>query len=139
MVQRVIELEARYMREVMRQERYALAKSEITEPQFWTLDILHEKGPCPVGLVCDALNSKPSSVTSMVDRLVELDLVHRERSEKDRRVVLLSLTSKGKTLLHETRKQQAKTIKEVFAHLTEKEREQYLALIEKMAEYLPDF
>ena len=39
----------------------------------------------------------------MTDRLVELGLIHRERSEQDRRAVHISISEKGKLLLQQIR------------------------------------
>ena len=40
-----------------------------------------------------------SSLTSLMDRLVEKKLVKRERSEKDRRIVLVRLTGAGREVM----------------------------------------
>ena len=59
------------------------------------LSYLRSYGPCPVGALLDVFGHKPSTVTSMLTRLVERGLATRTPSRDDRRVVLLDLTREG--------------------------------------------
>jgi len=59
------------------------------------LSYLRSYGPCPVGAVLAVFGHKPSTVTSMLTRLVERGLATRSPSADDRRVVLLDLTREG--------------------------------------------
>ena len=43
--------------------------------------------------------SRVPDVTRLIDKLIKLDLATRERSATDRRVVLISITSRGQALL----------------------------------------
>ena len=45
----------------------------------------------------------PASATEMLDLLAQTGLVRRERSERDRRIVLVSLTERGQAMLEERR------------------------------------
>jgi DNA-binding MarR family transcriptional regulator len=53
-------------------------------------------------LACSA-DLSPATATEMLDGLVTANLVRRERSERDRRVVLISLTERGRALVEERR------------------------------------
>ena len=59
------------------------------------LSYLRSYGPCPVGALLSVFGHKPSTVTSMLTRLVERGLATRTPSADDRRVVLLDLTREG--------------------------------------------
>lgn len=59
------------------------------------LSYVRSYGPCPVGTLLDVFGLKPSTVTSMLTRLVERGLATRTPSRDDRRVVLLDLTREG--------------------------------------------
>jgi len=59
------------------------------------LSYLRSYGPCPVGTLLTVFGHKPSTVTSMLTRLVERGLATRTPSADDRRVVLLDLTREG--------------------------------------------
>ena len=65
------------------------------------LAIRGHKGAAPtVGEVADSLLLRHHSTVELVDRAAQAGLVHRTVDEADRRVVRLSLTSKGQRLLH---------------------------------------
>ena len=63
--------------------------------QWRTLTRLAQ-GPERMGSIAGQLNISLSSATSMIDRLIEKDLVERSPDPNDRRVVLCQLTPKGK-------------------------------------------
>ncbi|MBT2671687.1 MarR family transcriptional regulator [Streptomyces sp. ISL-14] len=49
--------------------------------------------------LADFLTVKPSAITVFVDKLVEMDYVKRQPSEKDRRVINLELKEAGEAIL----------------------------------------
>jgi len=57
----------------------------------------------PVLEVRERLITRVPDITRLVDKLVELALVERVRTESDRRLVLLSITPKGERLVAELR------------------------------------
>jgi len=71
----------------------------ITNGQFFLLFFI-EKIPRPtVGGIADKLGVRMSTVTHLVNDLEGRGLVRRERSSEDRRVVRLSVTSRGSKTL----------------------------------------
>ena len=68
----------------------------LTLSQFEILSALFEEGAIPLNRLSDRLCCACSNVTSIVDRLERDGLVKRERSQEDRRVILLGLTDKGR-------------------------------------------
>lgn len=82
------------------QRMYAQCRSEWTEleltmPQLHTMALLSQ-GPQRMGVIAWRLNSSQSSATSMIDRLVDKDLVARVPDKDDRRVVACQLTETGR-------------------------------------------
>ena len=65
-------------------------------------DVLHQinfhNGPIRMGDLAERLLIANSSCHRLVARLVDADLIQRHHDESDRRVVLVSLTSKGRRL-----------------------------------------
>lgn len=72
----------------------------VTSQQYNILRILRgtEEG-LPTLDLADRMVVHSPGVTRLIDRLVKKELVTRERSEKDRRVVICKVTEKGLTLL----------------------------------------
>lgn len=65
---------------------------ELSMAQVETLMTVHSYGECSISNLAEALNVSPPSASCMVDRLVDKGLLHRERSEKDRRKVVVRLS-----------------------------------------------
>ncbi len=81
-----------------RQAERFLSSYGITPSQFDMLTVLSEQGMIPLNKLSESLCCACSNVTGIVDRLERDGLVRRERSQEDRRVILLGLTQKGQEL-----------------------------------------
>jgi MarR family transcriptional regulator, organic hydroperoxide resistance regulator len=68
---------------------------ELSYAQYGLLFGLAEHGALSNAELASLAEVSPSTATMMLDRLVEIGLVHRERSEVDRRVVLVALSAQG--------------------------------------------
>lgn len=83
--------------QLMRREvEQRMAAHELTDAQWkplWMLAIGRASTP---NELAKELDMDPGALSRLVDRLVAKDLVTRERSEADRRVVLLRLTEAGR-------------------------------------------
>ena len=83
----------------------------------------------PDGLLTSAAGGLEQ--TESVDKLVELRLVARARTEADRRVVLLSISRKGAALVDELRQPIVELHKSQLGHLDARELADLSALLEK--------
>lgn len=72
---------------------------EVTLPQFRALVVLRSRGPQRVVDISRELGVDPSAGTRLCDRLVRKQLVRRQRSTTDRRVVRVALTPDGRSLV----------------------------------------
>jgi len=76
----------------------------------------------------------PPSATSLVDELVKKRLAARSYDKKDRRLILISLTPKGKKGLEKSLKGKMEWIQNKIKLLTSKEQQNLLRILEKLAE-----
>jgi len=72
---------------------------ELTFSQWTTLVALHDGRIATAGDLAHNICHDAGSLTRLVDQMVERGLVARGRSETDRRVVTLSLTPRGRSLV----------------------------------------
>ena len=68
----------------------------MTGPQVWAMKVIAESAPIRVTDLARRMYLHPSTVVGILDRLELHDQVTRTRSEKDHRVVTVSLTAKGR-------------------------------------------
>ncbi len=68
---------------------------DVSFPQFRTMMVLRQIGPCSLKELADALEITAASTSEMVERLVDLGLVERRSDRNDRRRIQLSLTPRA--------------------------------------------
>jgi len=77
---------------------------KLTFHQGLTLVCLGERDSCKMTELSKETGINLTALTGVVDSLVKDKFVKRERTSKDRRVVLVNLTSSGRKLVNEMRK-----------------------------------
>jgi len=70
----------------------------LTGPQLTVIKLLDQLGDLSLSSLSSRIQARNSTVTGIIDRMEREGWVRRERSTKDRRIVLIRLTDKGKTL-----------------------------------------
>lgn len=76
---------------------------ELSYAQYGLLFRLFEEGTASARDLADLAALSPATVTQMLDSLARAGLVERIRSKEDKRVVLTSLTDRGRELTRERR------------------------------------
>lgn len=104
---------------------------DLTHRQYNVIRILYVRGR--EGLSCqvirEQLMTNVSDISRLIDRLVEKELVERERSEEDRRVVLIHLTEGGTKRCREVDGKLIDRLKQQFQHMTQKQVERLNELL----------
>lgn len=78
-----------------------LRENHITFTQFKAILLLNETESQTLSQLSDSLSRTRCTITGLVDRLECKGLVKRKRSRKDRRLIFVSLTEKGRELAEE--------------------------------------
>lgn len=78
-------------------------RDELSDAQYGVLFCLREAQALSAGEIAVAADLSPASATEMLEGLAAAGLVTRERSQRDRRVVLSSLTERGRELTERRR------------------------------------
>lgn len=78
-----------------------LARFNITYPQYLVLLVLWEKDNVNLTFIADKLQLKSNTLTPLLKRMEELQLIERKRSSLDERNISIALTEKGKNLKQE--------------------------------------
>jgi DNA-binding MarR family transcriptional regulator len=104
--EKIIELFLQFMRQGLLAEVFegrTYANIELTEPQFRTLQFIHQHDHPTVCRIAEALFISRAAATKMVQRLEEKALVSRQECGYDRRLLELSLTPLGEEVLQAVR------------------------------------
>src|SRR5580700_7290013 len=124
--------------------RYALPNLEETGlglSDFAVLEALLHKRPLPVNVIGPKVNLTPGSISVAVDRLIAKGLVSRAECSQDRRVRIVALTPRGKSVITPIFRAHRATMEKVFAGLSADELRQLegqLKRIGRQAESLLD-
>ncbi len=84
----------------------------LTLPQLMTMQTLETEGAITIGVLARKMNLAQATVTSIIDRLELKGLVRRERSQSDKRKVLVSPTAAGTERLQSA----PTTLQDQFVH-----------------------
>ncbi len=104
--------------------RYAAAGIEETGlgvSDFAVLEALLHKGPLPVNTIGPIVDLTPGSISIAVDRLFAKGLVSRVESAEDRRVRIVALTPRGKSLIDSAFRKHSGQMNSVFSELSPEE------------------
>ncbi len=104
----------------------------ITSSQYNVLRILRGEGtPMPCLEIASRMVQIVPAMTGLLDRLEAQDLIERKRCTEDRRVVYVSLSSKGKKLLAELDQPVLDEHRRMLGHLSQAELKELNRLLEK--------
>ena len=98
----------------MSQEWKKRSSEDLTMSQFRMLLTLNKEGAIKAIELADILCLTPGAITGMTDKLEEHGWVAHERSDEDRRVVLIQLTEAGEELVRSIKIKQRETTEAFF-------------------------
>lgn len=77
------------------QSKQAEKLTGLTGPQLWAMVTILREGPLRVSVLAEKLYLHPATVVGILNRLEAKGLVVRKRTQRDRRAVVVELTSAG--------------------------------------------
>jgi DNA-binding MarR family transcriptional regulator len=95
---------------------------------------LHFQGGCGVSSLGDHLGVTSAAVSQMLDRLVQQGLTERCEASHDRRFKQITLTEKGRQVLHEAMRARTTWLEELAITLAADEQNQVLAAFDILIE-----
>jgi MarR family 2-MHQ and catechol resistance regulon transcriptional repressor len=109
-----------------------LGDSRLTLTQFAVLEALFHLGPMSLSEIAAKVLTTGGNLTMVAGNLERDGLVERQQSPQDRRVQVLHLTPKGKTMMRRTFPAHAAAISEFMLALTAAELEELSELCRKL-------
>lgn len=102
------------------------------------LSLLSENEGITSHELAELLDVRPSSLSEMMSKLTEEELIVRTADENDKRVSHISLSNKGKSLLSEIETEREENAERITACFSDEELEQFGALCDKLCAHLEE-
>lgn len=100
--------------------------------EFAVLEVLLHKGALPISEVGDHVLLTSGSMTYVVDKLEEQNLLRRRRSDEDRRIIHAELTDQGRTRIEAIFAEHAALIRDLTDVLSAEETETLTTLLKRL-------
>lgn len=110
----------------------------LTIVQLQTLVFLKQHPHVPMSEIANYFKIELPSATSLINKLVREKLVTRKLDPKDRRLVRITLTDKGKNLLTQGMKERSRKIEKNLSYLSQEDKTNLLAILKKMIEKMEE-
>jgi MarR family transcriptional regulator, organic hydroperoxide resistance regulator len=119
-----------------RQAREQCSRVGITATQLNVLKLLEEIGELSLSELSRRIAAQNSTVTGIVDRMVEAGLVERRQSERDRRVWQITATEKGRAISRKVTVAPWEMLREALEALDAREKQQLVTILKKVASHV---
>jgi DNA-binding MarR family transcriptional regulator len=134
-IDRVVEMFLYIYSEGRRASDEVAAKFGLTGTQVAVVKVLYTIGEVSLSQLSEEIRRKDSTVSGIIDRLERDNIVRRERSDDDRRMVTLELTAKGKELARKLpRVSPLVALRDSIAELSLAEQTDLFRVMSKLAE-----
>ena len=121
LINRIIEQRREVNRVVRDGTVVSWVELSLTVPQLKSLFYISRRGKIKISGLASGIKVTPGNVTGIVDRLVEQKLLLREQDADDRRILWLTLTTRGRALIDELREGSANELAKILEKLTDAE------------------
>ncbi len=108
-------------------------RADLTGPQLTVVKMLEQIGDLSLSELSERIRAQNSTVTGIIDRMERENLVTRERSKEDRRVVYIRLTAKGRRLAEEIPIEPMEIFRSALEGLTATEVRELVKILGKVA------
>jgi DNA-binding MarR family transcriptional regulator len=103
----------------------------LTAPQYYTLIALsHQDRPRSMQVVAEITHQDAATATGIIDRLVKLGYVSRQRGQDDRRKVYVSLEETGRQVIEEIRQASLENWRHSFSALSQDDLEKMQRMLD---------
>lgn len=103
--------------------------------EFAVLELVYSKGDQPIQKIVEKVLIASSSITYVVDKLEEKELIKRKACPKDRRITYVAITQTGTDLMDAVFPKHRLAIKDICAGLTTNEKKVMIEHLKKLGYY----
>jgi len=134
-INRVEDIFASFVKKFNGYEKRCLPAIDVTIVQFHVLNFVFKNPICKMSDLSDFFGVTLSNMTSMVERLHREGFLKRDKDSKDRRIVRIMLSSKGKKVIKDFKEHKKRNLTLFFQSMPKKELDTMISLMEKAVSY----
>jgi DNA-binding MarR family transcriptional regulator len=120
---------------IMESPEQSEIRVKLGEPQIRIMNMLLKLENVSMSKLGKLLMVSKPNVTTLVESLVDLELTERIPDKKDRRIIYIQLTIKGKEYILNYREKMKEVIKKVLENFSEKDLNKYVDALSKTKTY----
>ena len=109
---------------------------EFSKSELFAMLFVDKHGEIIMSKIAEHINVSMSTANGIVERLVKNGYLNRDRSDSDRRIVVIRLTDKGKDLVNELKNTVSEYIKLIYEALDDEERKLIFKVFNKVVNIL---
>ncbi|MTI46709.1 MAG: MarR family transcriptional regulator [Firmicutes bacterium] len=118
---KVIKIILDNMKKLFYPEEWLEIDIKLSKSELFAMLIVDRYGEVIMSKISNEINISMSTASGIVDRLVKKKYLKRERSDLDRRIVLIKLTKKGQNTIETLKKSINKYLNIIYESLTDEE------------------
>jgi MarR family 2-MHQ and catechol resistance regulon transcriptional repressor len=112
-----------------------IKKLGLNRTEFGVLELLYHKGQQPLQRIGTKVLMSSGNITYVVDKLEKKDLVRRNASVTDRRLIFAQITERGEQFIESVFPNHTQVIENAVKGLTEEEKKTASQLLKKLGLY----
>jgi len=120
-ISEIIDLSRNFNKSMRHKFHHSIHDSGFTLPQLSVISMLEKHGKQKVSELSLKIGLSDSTVSGILDRLEQKDIIRRERTKDDRRVVKISLTGKSKEFCNDFHQKREEYFTQLLKNLSEQE------------------
>lgn len=120
------------LKKLLYPEQWIQFDLKFSKSEIFAMLLIHKKGEITMTELAEYLNSPMSTANGIIERLVKKGYVIRDRSDFDRRIVVLSLTEAGSDLINGFKELVSKYLDIILEELSDEEKQFMIRIIFKV-------
>jgi MarR family 2-MHQ and catechol resistance regulon transcriptional repressor len=116
-----------------------IKKLGLNRTEFGVLELLYHKGPQPLQRIGTKVLMSSGNITYVVDKLEKKNLVRRNASATDRRLIFAQITERGEQFIEKVFPNHTHVIENAVKGLTEEEKKTASQLLKKLGLHAEEF
>jgi DNA-binding MarR family transcriptional regulator len=124
------------LKKIIYPEEWILLDLDFSKVELIALLLVEKHGEIMMSKLADAMNISMSTANGIVERLVKNGYLKRDRSDEDRRIVVVCMTDEGKRVVGEFKGIIFEYIKLIYQELDDEERKLIFKVFNKIIQIL---